>query len=430
MTLRTLIYGARQIVTVTHNNGEKMLCGKDMHNIGIIKSDTVGLSLMIENENIIAIGTDDDIARTFEGVEVDEKIDASGCCILPGFVDAHTHPIWAGDRVHEYAKKLAGATYMEIMREGGGIGFTVEQTRLATDKDLLVSLVARLKRMLCAGTTYVECKTGYGLEWPDELRLLKLLEQARSHIPIGISITYCGAHAVPKNKTAEEMTDDIVNNQIKALKKLIDNKELNVSDIDVFCEKGVYDTEQSRRILLAGKQIGLEANFHGDELNYTGSAEMGAEIGARAISHLECISDEGIHAMAKAKTIGVILPHTGYLLRIELPPVRKMIDAGVPIALGTDANPNAFSSAMSISMNLACVLCHMTLEEALAAATINSAAALGISDKYGSIEVGKKADLIICRCPSWEHIIYQFGDHTHLIRHVIKHGTIVYTKTG
>ncbi|UJR20713.1 hypothetical protein I4U23_023835 [Adineta vaga] len=430
MTLRTLIYGARQIVTVTRGKNEKFLHGKDMHDIGIVKSDTIGLSVMIENEDIIAIGTDDDIAREFEGVEVDQKIDASGCCILPGFVDSHTHPIWAGDRVHEYAKKLAGATYMEIMREGGGIGFTVEKTRLASDKELLMSLVARLKRMLYAGTTHVECKTGYGLEWPDELRLLKLLEQARSHVPIGISITYCAAHAVPKNKTAEEMTEDIVNNQIKALKKLIDDKELNVSDIDVFCEKGVYDIEQSRRILLAGKEIGLSMNFHGDELNYTGSAEMGAEIGARAISHLECISDEGIRAMAEAKTVAVILPHTGYILRIELPPVRRMIDAGVPIALGTDANPNAFSSAMPISMNLACVLCHMTLEEALTAATINSAAALGISEKYGSIEIGKKADLIICRCPSWEHIIYQFGDHTHLIRHVLKHGTIVYTKNA
>ncbi|CAF3677040.1 unnamed protein product [Rotaria socialis] len=428
MTLRTLIYGARQIVTVTRNNDEKFLCGKDMQAIGIIKSDTVGLSLMIENENIIAIGTDDDIARQFEGIEVDKKIDASGCCILPGFVDAHTHPIWAGDRVHEYAKKLAGATYMEIMREGGGIGFTVEKTKLATDKELLVSLVARLKRMLQAGTTHVECKTGYGLEWPDELRLLKLLEQARSHVSIGISITYCAAHAIPKNRTAEEMTEDIVNKQIKALKKFIDSKEINVNDIDVFCEKGVYDIEQSRRILLAGKEIGLGINFHGDELNYTGSAEMGADIGARAISHLECISDDGIRAMASAKTFAVILPHTGYLLRIEMPPVRRMIDAGVPVALGTDANPNAFSSAMSISMNLACVLCHMSLEEALVAATINSAAALGISDKYGSLEVGKKADLIICRCPSWEHIIYQFGDHTHLIQYVLKHGAIVYAK--
>ncbi|CAF0814620.1 unnamed protein product [Rotaria sordida] len=428
--LRTLIYGARQIVTVTRNNNEKFLCGKDMHAIGVIKSDAGGLSLMIENENIVAIGTDDAIARDFEGMEIDNKIDASGCCILPGFVDAHTHPIWAGDRVHEYAKKLAGATYMEIMREGGGIGFTVEQTKLATDEELLIGLVARLKRMLHAGTTYVECKTGYGLEWPDELRLLKLLEQARSYIPIGISITYCAAHAVPKNKTAEEMTEDIINKQIKALRQLIDNKEIDVNDIDVFCEKGVYDIEQSRRILLAGQQIGLSINFHGDELNYTGSAEMGAEIGARAISHLECISEEGIRAMANAKTFAVILPHTGYILRIEMPPVRKMIDAGVPVALGTDANPNAFSSAMSISMNLACVLCHMSLEEALAAATINSAAALGISDKYGSIEVGKKADLIICRCPSWEHIIYQFGDHTHIIRYVLKHGEVVYAKSA
>ncbi|CAF0827558.1 unnamed protein product [Didymodactylos carnosus] len=322
---------------------------------------------------------------------------------------------------------LAGATYMDIMNSGGGIQYTVEQTNKASDAKLLSVFLNRLKRMVRAGTTYVECKTGYGLEWKSELRLLNIIKSAKSQMHIGLSTTYCGAHALQKNKSAEETTNDIINNQIPALKDLIQNGDCDVQSIDVFCEKGVFDTDQARRILLAGKEIGLRANFHGDELNNTGSAEMGAEIEAHAISHLEEISDAGIKAMADKKTFAIILPYTGYILRLKMPPVRKMIEAGVPIALGSDFNPNAFSSAMPVTMNLACVLCHMTLPEALVAATINSAAALGISDKYGSLEIGKKADLILCRCPSWEHIIYEFGDHEHVIKHVMKEGVIVHT---
>ncbi|XP_054621567.1 probable imidazolonepropionase isoform X2 [Dunckerocampus dactyliophorus] len=322
--------------------------------------------------------------------------------------------------------RLAGATYMDVHQAGGGIHFTVEHTRVAAAADLLASLSGRLERMRRAGTTLVEVKSGYGLELHTELKMLEVMEEARRTVPINISSTYCGAHAVPKGKSVEEATEDILKVQLPKLKERMSAGTLRVDNIDVFCEKGVFDLSSARSILQAGKDMGLNINFHGDELHPMNSAQLGAELGALAISHLEEVTDEGIAAMAKAETAAVLLPTTAYILRLPQPRARAMLEAGVVVALGSDFNPNAYCCSMPIVMHLACVNMRMSMSEALAAATINAAYALGRSRSHGSLEAGKNGDLLVLNAPRWEHLIYQLGGHQELIRYVVVKGNVVY----
>ncbi|XP_020619439.1 probable imidazolonepropionase [Orbicella faveolata] len=231
-----------------------------------------------------------------------------------------------------------------------------------------------------------------------------------------------------RGSTPEEATDNVVNYQIPKLQELMKNEEINVDNIDVFCEKGVFGLDETRRILEAGKAAGLALNFHGDELHPMKAAELGAELGARAISHLEEVSDEGIQAMSAASVIAVLLPTTAYILRLKCPPARAMINSGVPVALGSDFNPNAFCLSMPLTMHLACVNLHMTMEESLVAATINAAASLGRSHTHGSLESGKVADMLVIDAPRWEHLVYQLGGHDNVIKFVIKNGKIVHRK--
>uniref|UniRef100_A0A8U8CGH8 Probable imidazolonepropionase n=1 Tax=Geospiza parvula TaxID=87175 RepID=A0A8U8CGH8_GEOPR len=374
---------------------------------------------------IKAVGQADVIRNEFSEASFERIIDCSGKCVLPGRCIFVIRRNSAADRSRDMIL-LAGASYMEIHQAGGGIHFTVEHTRKATEDELLATLRQRLGRMLRAGSTLVECKSGYGLDLDTELKMLRAIERARRSTDIGISSTYCGAHAVPKGKTATEATDDIINNHLPKLKELKLSGEIHVNNIDVFCEKGVFDLESTRRILQAGKDIGLQINFHGDELHPMKSAELGAELGARAISHLEEVSDEGIVAMARAKCAAVLLPATAYMLRLKQPQARKMLEEGVIVALGSDFNPNAYCFSMPMVMHLACVNMKMSMNEALAAATINAAYALGKSDTHGSLEVGKQGDLLIINSSRWEHLIYQFGGHEALINYVIVKGKVIY----
>uniref|UniRef100_A0A146MVG2 Probable imidazolonepropionase n=1 Tax=Fundulus heteroclitus TaxID=8078 RepID=A0A146MVG2_FUNHE len=419
---RLLVKNAKQVVLIC-NNGEKYLTKNGMTNLSVIENGSV----VIGSDGLIkAVGPAETIRAQFSEASFDAVIDAAGMCVLPGLVDAHTHPVWAGDRVHEFAMKLAGATYMELHRAGGGIHHTVEHTRTAAAADLLASLRSRLQRMQRAGTTLVECKSGYGLELHTELKMLEVIDEARRSLPISISSTYCGAHAVPRGRTAAEATEDILRVQLPRLKELMSAGTLQVHNIDVFCERGVFDLQSTRTILQAGKELGLNINFHGDELHPMNSAEMGAELGALAISHLEEVTDEGIAAMAKAKTAAVLLPTTAYILRLPQPRARDMLDAGVIVALGSDFNPNAYCCSMPVVMHLACVNMRMSMTEALAAATVNAAFALGRSDTHGSLEVGKHGDLLILNAPRWEHLIYQLGGHQEVIRYVVIRGNVVY----
>ncbi|XP_003448113.1 putative imidazolonepropionase isoform X2 [Oreochromis niloticus] len=419
---RLLVKNAKQLVLICKNS-EKYLTKDGMQNLCVIENG----SIVIGSDGLIkAVGPAETIRAQYAEALFDKVIDAAGMCVLPGLVDAHTHPVWAGDRVHEFAMKLAGATYMDVHRAGGGIHFTVEHTQAAPASDLLASLRSRLVRMQRAGTTLAECKSGYGLELQTELKMLEVIEEARRSLPINISATYCGAHAVPKGKTVVEATEDILRVQLPRLKERMSAGTLRVDNIDVFCEQGVFDLSSSRSILQAGKQMGLNINFHGDELHPMNSAQMGAELGALAISHLEEVTDAGIAAMAKAKTAAVLLPTTAYILRLPQPRARDMLDAGVIVALGSDFNPNAYCCSMPIVMHLACVNMRMSMPEALAAATINAAYALGRSHTHGSLEVNKHGDLLLLNATRWEHLIYQLGGHQELIRYVIIKGDIVY----
>uniref|UniRef100_A0A8D1VYZ0 imidazolonepropionase n=1 Tax=Sus scrofa TaxID=9823 RepID=A0A8D1VYZ0_PIG len=393
---RLLLENARQVVAVCAR-GERFLAGDALHRLVVLE----GASLVVGTDGFLkAIGPADAIRELFAEDTFEERIDCSGKCILPGLVDAHTHPVWAGERVHEFAMKLAGATYMEIHQAGGGINFTVERTRQASEEELFRSLQQRLGCMMRAGSTLVECKSGYGLSLETELKMLRVIERARR-----------------EGKTAPE-----------ALQELGRNGEIRVDNIDVFCEKGVFDLEATRRILQSGKDAGLQINFHGDELHPMKAAELGAELGAQAVSHLEEVSDEGIAAMATARCAAILLPTTAYMLRLKQPRARKMLDEGVIVALGSDFNPNAYCFSMPMVMHLACVNMRMSMPEALAAATINAAYALGRSHTHGSLEIGKQGDLIIINSSRWEHLIYQFGGHHELIEYVIVKGKVVYKK--
>ncbi|RNF04381.1 putative imidazolonepropionase [Trypanosoma rangeli] len=421
-----LFQNAEQVVQVVR--------GGERHVAGPVQSNRIAViphgSLLVDTVtgNIAAVGTNDEVQAfvTAKNCRVAETVECAGKVLLPGFVDAHTHPVWDGDRSHEFTLKLNGASYMDVQRAGGGIGFTTRSTRAASEADLKAMLQKRLQRMLSFGTTTVEGKSGYGLERETELKMLRVLKQANDAGPLTVVSTFCGAHAVPEGKTAEEAVRDVVEVQLPAVMQERAEGRNDVRNIDVFCELGVFDHDQSRRILEAGKKAGLHVNFHGDELSFVASGELAGEVGAQAVSHLEQVSDEGIACMSKKPTFAVLLPMTAYVLRITPPPARKLIDGNVPVALGSDFCPNAHSLSMPHTMNVACVLMHMTVEEALVAATINAAGSLDLSDRCGSLEAGKWADVVVLQAPRWEHVVYQMVDPP--IEAVYKKGKRVYHK--
>eukprot|EP00026_Physarum_polycephalum_P001392 Phypoly_transcript_01393.p1 GENE.Phypoly_transcript_01393~~Phypoly_transcript_01393.p1 ORF type:complete len:426 (+),score=73.98 Phypoly_transcript_01393:1967-3244(+) len=421
-TSRSFMLRIRNIeqLVVVETNKKLFKCGKDMDHVDIIPNGTV---IVNNNGVIVDIGPDSLLFDKYIDTSFEKDLDGKGMCVLPGLVDGHTHPVWAGDRVHEFAMKLAGATYLDIHKAGGGIGFTVEHTRNATEAQLQALLKTRLDRMIKFGTTLAEAKSGYGLDFDTEVKMLKVIKNASDH-PVELVSTYLGAHSVPKGSTAQQYSKEIVDTYLPKIKELKDKGEIDPQNIDVFYEKGVFEHAESRAILEAGKKHGFEINFHGDELNAMGCAEVGGELGALAISHLEKVSDEGIKQMAKKPTFAVLLPTTAYILRLEPPPARKLIENNVPVALGSDFNPNAHCLAMPLVMNQACVLMRMTMNEVLVAATLNAAASLRRSDTHGSLETGKFGDMIVLAAPKWEHIVYQLADPP--IKYVIKKGKIVY----
>ncbi|KAM9999872.1 hypothetical protein ACTFIZ_008336 [Dictyostelium cf. discoideum] len=415
------ISNASQLVVIS--KGKPFLIGKEMSNIEIIENGTM---IIDENGIIFDIGTFKEMEEKYKDKSFEKVLDCTGKSVLPGFVDGHTHPVFSGDRVHEFAMKLAGATYLDVHKAGGGIQFTISHTKNSTEDELYQLLIPRLNRMLKSGTTLIEAKSGYGLETETEMKMLKVLDRASKQFQgVEIVSTYLGGHAIPKGMNASEATDDIINKQLPELKRLKDAGEISPSNIDVFLEKGFFEYEDTKRILQAGKDIGLECNFHGDELSYMKSGELAGELGCRAISHLEKVSEDGMKAMAATPTFAVLLPTTAYILRLECPPARRMIELGVPVALGSDFNPNAHCLSMPFVMNLACVLMKMNMNESLVAATLNAAASINKSSTHGSLEVGKFADFVILSADKWEHIIYEMVDPP--ISHVFKKGNLVFS---
>lgn len=413
---------ARQLVCVTAGQGG-LLRGADQGRLSIVEGGT----LLVDHHGRIAdLGPHAEVTARHPHAVFDRDVDCRALCVVPGLCDAHTHPVWAGDRVHEFAMKLAGATYMDIHAKGGGIGFTVGHTRNASEDELLRLVLARLDRMLRQGSTLVEGKSGYGLETDTEMKLLRVLHRANTAHPVDVVSSFLGAHSVPKGSTAEEATVDVVERQLPELARLRAAGLISPTLVDVFLEKGVFDAAQTERILRAGAELGLEHNFHGDEINFMAAGELAGRLRSLAVSHLEKISPEGIAAMALRPSVAVLLPTTAYILRLEHPPARALINAGVPVALGSDFNPNAHCLSMPLTMHLACVNLRLSMPEALVAATINAAASMACERDYGSLEVGKWADAVLVAADSWEHLVYEFGDPP--IAAVLKKGRVVFER--
>jgi imidazolonepropionase len=347
----------------------------------------------------------------------DKIINAENKTVIPGFIDPHTHLVFSGAREFELDMKLNGLTYMDILKKGGGIVYTVKETRKATEGELVKQARKRLDNMLIHGTTTCEAKSGYGLDTKTEIKILKAQKKLNEIHPIDIVSTFLGAHAVPK----EHSVDDYVKIVTEEMIPKIDGLS---KFCDVFCEKGVFNPNQSREILEKGKEYGLIPKIHADEIVDTGGAALASEVGAVSADHLLRSNIRGLELMAKKGVIGVMLPGTPFSLMMkEYAQARKIIDIGVPVALATDLNPNCWTENMQFIIQLACLNMKMTPAEAICASTFNSACAIGVNEKVGSIEKGKQADIIILDCLNHKFIPYHYG--INLVETVIKNGVII-----
>jgi imidazolonepropionase len=375
-----------------------------MSELGLIEDG----SLWIENGLIQAVGTTKEIEERYaEKWHTADVVDASNHLVTPGLVDPHTHVVYGGSREREFEMRLEGATYMDIMNAGGGIHATTRMTREATEEELIEQTTRRLDSFLSHGVTTVEGKSGYGMNLETELKQLRVMKKLQKTHAIDIVPTFMGAHAVPPEYKGKE--DEFVDHLINDMLPVVTEEKLAEFN-DVFCEKGVYTPEQSERILEAGKRFGLIPKIHADEIEPYGGAELAAKIGAISAEHLLKASDEGIRAMAKAGTIACLLPATALYLREEAAAGRKMIDAGVAVAISTDCNPGSSpTTSMPLVMNLACISMRLTPAEALTAATYNAACAINRQEQVGSLEVGKQADIVLWNVKNYQELQYLFG---------------------
>jgi imidazolonepropionase len=327
--------------------------------------------------------------------------------------------VFAGSREFELDMKLKGFSYIDILKRGGGIFYSANKTRKATNEKLFKESKKRLDKMLSYGTTTCEAKSGYGLETKSELKILNIQKKLNLSHPVDIISTFLGAHAVPKEYSSNDYTEIVINEMIPKTKNL-------ATFCDVFCEKGFFTNKQSKKILESGKKHGLIPKIHADELSDTGGAALAAEVGAISADHLLLSNDDGLKKMEDKNVIGVLLPATPFsLMQKNYAPARKMIELGIPIALATDLNPNCWNENMQFIIQLACLKMKMTPAEAITASTFNAACAIGLDNKIGSIEKNKQADIIILDCPSYKFIPYHFG--VNLVETVFKKGKIVKT---
>lgn len=390
-----------------------------MFELGIIKNGAI----MIRGDRIVWVGPTRKLPVR-EPKEEHQILDAVGLGLiaLPGFVDAHTHPIFAGTRADEYDLRSAGKSYQEIAAAGGGIAASVRQLRAAT-LDQLVERAERCFRLfLSHGTTTIEAKTGYGLSAEDEWKSLKALALARGRSRLEVVPTFLGAHAIPEEY--RQARADYLRLLTEEMIPKVAQRNL-AEFCDVFCDSGYLTVEESRSILLAAKAAGLGLRIHADELGHSGGAQLAAELGVRSADHLEWIDDSDIEALKQAGTVATLLPGTAFNLGLaHYPPARKLIAAGVPVALATDFNPGScFNLNMQLILTIACSQMKMTTAEAITAATINGAYSLGISARVGSLEEGKQADVVFMDVGDYRELPYFFGINHCVV--VVKKGNII-----
>ena len=379
-----------------------------------------------EDGILVFVGTETDYRREYAGRPADVTVDAAGKTLLPGFVDAHTHPVWVGDRGAEIGRRLAGESYASIAASGGGILATVRATRAASEKELSEAVHRRLRAMLAHGATTVEAKSGYGLTAEDEIRALRLLRALQGPAVPRIVPTLLAAHEFPPEY--QDRREEWVRLICHEIVPLVAREGL-ARYCDVFCEEGVFSVEESRTILEAARRAGLGLRVHADELGRSGGTLLAADLGAASADHLLFAGDAEIAALARSRTVAVILPGTAWWMRSRRAPARAMIDAGVPVAVASDANPGTcYTESLAAVAAHACLDSGLTVEETLTGMTLNAAASLGLADRVGSLETGKSADVVVLDAPDDRHLVYHWG--VDLVSAVVRSGDLVGSKSN
>ena len=409
----------KNIGTLQTPVGSHMHCGKEQgQNLKLH-----GVSILIEDGIISEIfsGTAAQQIEAELALDPDTVIDAEGRLVTPGLIDGHTHLVFGGYRQHEIPLKLKGATYLEILQAGGGILDTVRETRKASHRELVEKSQEFLDEMLAMGVTTCEAKSGYGLNQPDEIKTLEVIKELDETHPMDLVATFMGAHAVPPEFKGDP--DGYMAFLCKEMLPLVKEKEL-AEFVDIFCEEGVFDVAQSRTYLDAAKKLGFGLKIHTDEIVELGGSQLAGVMRVDSAEHLIAIGETGLTSLKEGGVIAMVLPGTSFYLDKNFAPVRKMIELGIPVAMGSDFNPGSCPSLnLQFVMNLGYLRYKMTPEEILTAVSINAACAIGRQDQVGTLEPGKKADLVIWDAPDMEMLCYRFGSN--LAIQTIKGGIIV-----
>jgi imidazolonepropionase len=410
-----LIHNLAEVATPL---GRKPAAGADQGRVQRL----AGAEVLCREGRIAFVGSPEERKKRWGDLPEAQRLDGRGGTLIPGFVDPHTHLPWAGSRENEFAMRLAGKTYMEIAAAGGGILSTVAATRKASEDELAQNVTRRMDQMLAWGTTTAEAKSGYGLSLDDELKQLRAVRKASEAHAVDLVPTLLAAHEVPpewKSKRGGYL-DLICNEIIPATAKAG-----LARFCDVFCEHGVFSAAESRRVLEAGAEHGLRPRLHADEFIDSGGAELAADLDALSADHLVAVSDAGIEALAWGKITAVLLPGTSFfLMKHKYAPARRLVEEEIPVALATDCNPgSSHTESMPMVVVLAVFELGLTIEEALTASTLNAACCLGLGDEIGSIEEGKKADLVLLDAPNLFHLVYHYGINP--VAAVVKGGKVV-----
>ena len=388
--MKTLILNIKQLVQ-TELSPRKWVAGKDMARLGILEN----AYLLVEEDKIAGFGKMEDLNReaVYAGGDIVKEIDATGRLVMPSYCDSHTHLVYAGSREIEYIDKIRGLSYEEIAKRGGGILNSCERIRKASEEELFDAAYDRIQEIAGFGTGAVEIKSGYGLDTESELKMLRVIRRLKAETPLLIKSTFLGAHAVPLEYKGRqtEYVDLIINEMIP----MVAAEEL-ADYIDVFCDKGFFTVEDTDRMLNAGMKYGLRAKIHANELDYSGGVQVGVKYNAISVDHLECMGEEEIACLLESETMPTVLPGAAFFLNMPYSPVRKMIQAGLPVALASEYNPGSSPSGnMKFIMSLGCINYKMLPEEVINATTLNSAYAMGVEEEAGSIAVGKLANFYI-----------------------------------